>query len=165
MLAQVGSWSPARQAFRESPASWSAIGVLDHLVKVDRGVLANIRHHLPNGRSVKLKHEIYRVLVFGTLVLPTRVGQPAGAGPIEPDADADLGMVTDQWKEVRAEMSQLLESLRPEQFRCGLFRHPISGYMNISRTMQFLFAHMFHHRYQLSRIRRASRSLAQISRA
>jgi hypothetical protein len=165
MLEKIGSWPPTRQTFRESPSSWSAIGVLDHLAKVDRGVLGNLRHHLPGSGSVKFRHKLNGLLVLSTLVLPTRVEMPPGAGPIEPDVNAELRVVNAQWKEVRAEMSQFLESLSPEQFRYGLFRHPLSGYMNVARTMQFLYAHMLHHQYQLARIRRASRSLAEISHA
>jgi hypothetical protein len=159
MLAEVSAWSAERRNFRATPESWSAVCLLDHLVKVDRGVLGNLRHHLPAGRPVKFKNVWRGALVFGTLALPTRVEMPTGAGPIGPSQDAQFATVTAQWNEVRSEMSELLKSLQPEQFRTGLFRHPLSGWMNIHRTMQFLYAHMFHHKYQLARIRRASRSL------
>lgn len=159
MLGEVSAWSAERQNFRATPETWSAVCLLDHLVKVDRGVLGNIRHHLPAGRPVKFKNVWRGALVFGVLALPTRVKMPTGAGPIGPDQSVQLQTVTAQWNEVRSQLSELLNSLQPEQFRSGLFRHPLSGWMNIPCTMQFLYAHMFHHKYQLARIRRASRSL------
>jgi DinB family protein len=159
MLAEVSAWSAERQNFRATPESWSAVCVLDHLVKVDRGVLDNIRHHLPAGRPVRFKNVSRGAMVFVALALPTRVGIPTGAGPIGPEENAQLPVVTAQWNEVRSEISELLNSLQPEQFRTGLFRHPLSGWMNLHRTMQFLYIHMFHHKYQLARIRRASRTL------
>jgi hypothetical protein len=158
VLTEVASWPPASLAFRPSPEAWSAASVLDHLVKVEESLLAAIRKNLPDGHAVSRREKFGSLMVLGALQLPTRIAVPKGAKLIVPDNAPDLQQVRHRWNAVRVELDALLRSLEPRQLRRGLSRHPISGWMDVARTLQVVYVHARRHQYQLTRLKKASQS-------
>jgi len=49
LLFEVALWSPAQVHFRPKPCAWSALDVLDHLVKVEVALIDAVRSQLPDG--------------------------------------------------------------------------------------------------------------------
>jgi hypothetical protein len=158
VLADVAGLSAAQLAFRPE-ASWSVLNVLDHLVKVEKAFVANVHGHLPNGMPVTLRDRVGGMAVIFVMQSPMRVKVPPAASMVLPEATVTLPETGARWAEVREEMADLLGSLRPEQSGCGLFRHPIGGWMTMARGLQFLSAHMRHHGYQLNRLKSAIRDI------
>ena len=73
-------------------------------------------------------------------------------------SETDLEEISSRWIAVRQDISGLLQSLESQQLRCGLFRHPVSGWMTISQTLAFTSAHLRHHVYQVERLKKAGLS-------
>jgi uncharacterized damage-inducible protein DinB len=157
VLFGLSAWSEERLCLQPAPASWSALDVLDHLLKVEQGWLDAVRSNLPDGHPVALRDRLGAWAVLCVMRSPMRVKVPDSASQVLPEKAADLSLITQQWQAAREEMAQLLTDLSPKQLRCGLFRHPVSGWMAIRQALAFLSAHLQHHGYQLRRIQRATR--------
>lgn len=159
VLSEISGWSAERLRFQPSPSSWSTLAVLDHLVKVEESLLLALQSSLPDGHSVPFKDRLGGLAVTCVMLSPMRVKVPTAAKIVVPDTVSDPLLVTNRWNKTRAELANLLNRLSPMQIRRGLFRHPVSGWMTVQRTLAFLSAHLGHHRYQLKRLRQATRAL------
>ena len=51
-LSELQGWIPAQTSFRCAPGSWCALEVLDHVVKAERGILADIQWNLLEPKDV-----------------------------------------------------------------------------------------------------------------
>jgi uncharacterized damage-inducible protein DinB len=159
VLADVGRLSAAQLRFRPEPTAWSVSDVLDHLVKVEKALLGAVQDQLPDGTLLKFKDRVGTLFIIAIMQSPVRVKVPSTAAMVLPEATADTSETAMRWSQVREEMADMLRSLRPEQLRCGLFRHPVSGWMTMAQALKFLSAHLRHHDYQLNRLKSASRKL------
>jgi len=154
VLGEVRGYSAEELRFRPGVGEWSAIEVLDHLAKVERGLVDRVRRELPEGNPVTLKDGVGARMVILVMKSPMRVKVPRAAKVVLPEALASLAEVEERWSEGRKEMSELLERLGAEHLKRGLFRHPVSGWMTIAQALEFLVAHMGHHDGQLRRLKR-----------
>lgn len=161
MLRQLSGWSEAQLSFRPNPTQWSALDMLDHLVKVEKAAHAAVFKNLPRGHPITLKDRLGAQAVFAVMRSPIRVKVPAAASVVLPEQTADLPKIEAHWNNVRQEILELLNSLQPPQFQVGLFRHPVSGWMTITGALTFLSVHLKHHEYQLDRIRQTLGSCDQ----
>ena len=159
VLLGVSTWPAERLRFRPQPTAWSTLNVLDHLLKTEQGVFDAVGKSLPGGHPVTWKDRFGEWMVIGVMRSPIRVKVPASAQTVLPGETSDLPMITKQWQETREQAAQLLASLSPGQLRCGLFQHPIAGWMTMLQTVRFLSAHLQHHGYQLNRLKRATGEL------
>ena len=159
LLSEVLTWSAERAQFRPEPTGWSTLDVLDHLVKVEKAFLRTVQNNLPDGHPVTYKDRIGALFIIGVMRSPMHVKVPASATTVLPGTTTDSRTLSNKWDETRGEMAGLLTALLPSQFRAGLFRHPVSGWMTVSQAMAFLSAHLRHHGYQLNKLRSATREL------
>ncbi len=156
LLSAVASECAEAMSRRPEPGCWSRAEVLDHLAKVEEACVNSVQANLKHSRPVRLQHRLKALMVNGVMRTPLRVKVPASAKGVLPAAAADVGVVREQWSEVRRRLAELLNRLPPEKMRCGVFRHPVAGWMTIFGALAFLSAHLQHHRYQLNRLKRAT---------
>ena len=159
MLGETAAWSAAGLRFRPEPGSWSALEVLDHVVKVEINVMDAARHNLPEGHPIGFKDRLGGLMVNAVMRSPKRVKVPASARMVLPEITADPALVIRRWDESRQAMAKCLDSVAPNQLVPGVFRHPIGGWMTLPRTLAFLSAHLRHHAYQIKRLKQAARGL------
>jgi len=160
LLSEVALWSPAQVHFRPKPSAWSALDVLDHLVKVEVAVIDAVRSQLPDGNPMTLRDRVGALFILLVMLSPMRVKVPAAALTVLPEVMTDdaSGIAT-HWEQVRGEMGILLQSLQLNQLDRALFRHPVSGWMTMRQAIAFLSAHLRHHEYQLDRLKYANREI------
>jgi hypothetical protein len=130
--------------------------VLDHLMKVEKASLEAVQEKLPDGTPITFRDRLGVLFINSLMRSPIRVKVPASAAVVLPQGTADLSGTVTAWGDVREQMANLLGSLQPEQLRCGLFRHPVSGWMTMPDALAFLSAHLQHHTYQINRLKSAN---------
>lgn len=59
------------------------------------------------------------------------------------------------WDGLREKYRAFFEDLNPEYYDRTIFKHPISGRLNLFQTIEFLIDHLVHHGYQLERIKKS----------
>lgn len=153
ILSELARWPPGCVNFRPSPGAWSAVDVLDHIVRAETGSVEDIR------RGLKLPHPIGPEDRPGVAALhralrsEQRFEVPPGADEILPDGKITFAEVHARWERTREELGLLLNGLGPGDTLAGVFQHPFAGWMNISELLEHFSDHLFHHRFQLARLR------------
>jgi hypothetical protein len=47
----------------------------------------------------------------------------------------------------------MLESMGPEEVQLGVFEHPYAGWMTVEEVLKHFSDHLYHHKFQLERLR------------
>jgi hypothetical protein len=159
VLAMVAGWPPARLHHRPAPDAWSAAEVLDHLVRVETGLLAAAREGVRAPRRVGLRDRLGLRVVLRVFRAGRRVRVPASAVVVLPDPAVDAAGIPARWADAQAALGAFLAALTPAQHRAGICRHPVAGWLSASGLLEFLDVHAEHHVPQLARLAEASRHL------
>lgn len=159
VLADLSDWPEEQLHFHPSPESWSAAGVLDHVVKVEAGILNTMQAHLPEGHPVTMNDQLRARLLITIMRSPMRVKVPVAAQAVLPGAEQDISGLIRLWQVVRTDMIGLLENLGAANLRYGVFQHPVAGWMTVPTTLTFCAAHLQHHTYQINRLKRHTGNL------
>ena len=155
-LSFVSSWDEARLRCRPDPASWSALEVLDHVIKVESAFFSEMRKNAGLGDRPGFADRIRGHVVITVMNLPVRVRVPAQAAMVHPNQLCELGELLVEWDTLRAELRAWTEQQTLSHPERGIVRHPVSGWLTLSQSLAFLAAHLRHHRYQLQRIKRST---------
>lgn len=156
-------WCEAALQLRPEPGSWSALDVVDHLSRVESGVLGAMRSGIGSARRVTWKESAGAIAVRLVMYSPMRVAVPKGAEVALPDPVPDLAGNLERWDGVRRELTALCDSVSLEQNQCGVFRHPVSGWLTVPQTLGFLSSHLRHHEYQLRRLRQVTAGVRSLT--
>ncbi|HMG84897.1 MAG TPA: DinB family protein [Terracidiphilus sp.] len=157
-LNNVATWAPAQLRLCCKPGSWSALQVLDHVIRTERGILAEIQKNVRQCDRVAFVHRVKSDLLILLMRSPARVKVPGLVSRvILPGNEIDLVELIAAWNESQTQLEQWASELRENQTGYAGFRHPVSGWMSVLQAIMFLAAHVRHHRYQLGRIRRHAR--------
>src|SRR5579862_8203831 len=159
-LALIAPWSQGQLRFRSRPDSWSALEVVDHVLRTERGILGKVRANAARNARAPMADRVRSSLLTLLMKCPVRVKVPAAVPQILPGGDCDLAEMKTTWDLARMEWRDWLEEVNAPRGGGALFRHPVSGWMTLPQTLNFMSAHLRHHEYQLRRIRRDARWLA-----
>ena len=161
VLEDLAAWPKNQLEYRAAGGSWSALEVIDHLIRVERCTLDDIVTNLRARTPVPLGDRMRGLLVIAVMQSQMKVKVPRGVEQVIPQAATDLAALSAEWNEVRKKLRELAKSVPGADCTCGVLRHPVGGWMTLPRTLAFLAAHIRHHRYQIERIRESAASTLQ----
>ena len=157
LLADVGGWPAAAVAYRPTADAWTAAEVLDHLVRVERGILAAAAQGLASPQRRGVRDRLGCAFIDRLFRSDRRVRVPASvAAQVAPRPGPDLAAVRADWDAARGDLARFLAALRPGEGRGGVFRHPVAGWMGVPEVLRFFWVHAHHHGFQLARLRAAA---------
>jgi len=156
-LSELSPWNSGQLRFSCKPGSWSALQVLDHVVRTERGILAEMQKNVQRCEGVPFVQRFRGDLLIQLMRSPARVQVPRSVARFILPGDAlDLAELAAAWNDSQAKLGQWVAEVREDQTAYAGFRHPVSGWMSVLQGVLFLAAHVRHHRYQLGRIRRSA---------
>jgi DinB superfamily len=161
VLTRVTEWPHGSVTFRPEANAWSATEVLDHVVLAEAGTIADVeaalaQPHLVEDAERRGVHALHRALRS-----QKKYQVPDAAEMILPRAHVSLLEVIGRWEQTRQHLRSLLERLSPADAAGGVFHHPYAGWMTVQEVMEHLGDHLYHHEFQLERVR-ASWMVSQI---
>ena len=154
-LRSVEEWPADRLRFRPVPESWSIAEILDHVVKVEQGIFAEVRRGLLAPHRIGLRDRVGVLFIQRLFRSNRRVRVPFSARHILPEAEPDVAAVLARWDVSRKELAELLDHLPLAAMRYGVFRHPVAGWMRVPQVLDFFAVHLHHHGFQMQRLRGA----------
>jgi len=160
LLDEFSAWTPEQLRFRPSPASWSALELIEHLMLTERAVLGMIRSNIDEGREVRMRDRFGSAVVLGMMALPLRLNVPDVVKQLNPSKmQPDLPSLRDSWRYDRRVLAGLLGALSIADRKLGVFRHPAGGRTTAGGALVALRLHLWHHSYQFRRLRKTVRPL------
>ncbi len=145
-------WAPARLKYRPMAGAWTAAEVIDHIAKVERGIIGAAQQGLLKPHGVGVRDRLGFLFLERVFRTPRRVKVPESAPQVLPEPDVSLSTAGPRWDESRQELAKLLAQTTQKQMRDGVFQHPVSGWMSVPQILRFFSAHVEHHRFQLARL-------------
>lgn len=131
---------------------WSALEVIDHLMRAEEGSLTYIGKKMIDPASIanagigsKLRSMALRI----ALRLPLRYRAPILVA--SPKSAESLTDAISRWDQIRKAMGELIEEFPEELQGRAVFRHPVAGRIDLLETMRFHRAHLARHRGQIER--------------
>ena len=149
LIAEADKLSAAQLTFRPSPNAWSALDVIEHLVKVEEAIASRVRPReargLVEGARVKVALGIMRVVftVRGRVKVPVQAILPLGG--------ATLSDLVSRWEAAQVALRERLEGFGEQDWSRPMMRHPLLGRLTPAECLSFLRWHIAHHRRQIRR--------------
>jgi DinB superfamily len=159
LLAELGEWPVGRLSFRPAAGAWSAVEVLDHIVRAEAGTIEDVGEGLRDPHALGDEERPGIAALDKALRSDQSFKVPKDAEVILPDAQTTLAEVAGRWEDARVALRGLLEGLRPGDARCGVFHHPFAGWMTFGEVLNHFSGHLYHHQFQLERLRVSSARL------
>ena len=156
MLTYVGEWPAEWLGVRPAADSWSALEVLDHVVRVEAGITRAAMAGMKEPHPLGVRDRLGFLMVERIFLSRYRVKVPGVVAQVLPGRNLELGEIGVRWESARREFLRLTEECAATGVRGGLFRHPVSGWMSFEQVLRFFSVHLVHHQYQLQRIRKSA---------
>jgi uncharacterized damage-inducible protein DinB len=154
LMAEADALSAEQLTFRPAPNSWSALDVIEHLVKVEEAIASRVRPREPRGLIETARTKAVLGAMYVVFGVRGRVKVPVQA--ILPLGGATLSDLASRWEAAQAALKERLEGFRPGDWSRPMMRHPLLGRLTPAEGLDFIHRHMGHHRSQIERIRRAA---------
>jgi len=153
MVAEVGALAPEQLAFRPAAESWSVLDVVEHLVKVEEGIVSRIKKREPRTWGEAARAWLALELMSVYFVLGRRFKVPSQA--VQPQGGTTLTTLGTRWEAAQQALRRAIDGLGSADFARPMMRHPILGLLTPVETLSFIVRHIAHHRRQIARIRRS----------
>ncbi len=161
LLTLVRGWPEARLQFHPAPGQWSALQVFDHIERTERVILDAAKAGVVRPHSLGARDRLGYLFLEKVFQTERKVKVPSSAKIVLPGAEPGMDNVLARWQETRNDLRVFYDALTPEQLRRGIFRHPVAGWMDMTRILGFFSVHITHHVFQIQRLCTASGSTRQ----
>lgn len=145
-----------RELRSKHPAQgWNMLQVMEHIISSEVGTLEYMKkktqapaNDIPvaGEESAAGSEQLKRALRSERKwKMPGVLPDPTGAQSFE--------NMQAYWDGLFEKYRSFLEDLDPDYYNRAIFKHPISGRLNLYQTIEFLIDHIVHHGYQVERIK------------
>lgn len=155
LIDEVGKLTHEQQNFSPSPETWSILQVFNHLITAETNSLKYMSKKIQGIATIRkagVPAMIRSALLKLFLKLPLKYKAPKGVN-VDHEEIYFFENQAKQWDDLRSALGKFLDQLDPVAAQKLIFKHPISGRMNIYQTLSFLYEHMEHHKKQIERIK------------
>lgn len=156
LLQAVLAMEPALREARPGEGRWSILEIVEHLVRVEDGLLERLRSPEQASRRRSLKHRLLYRVVMGVLRSPVRVKAPVVS--MLPTGSRDFQTLQADWDANHVELRERVAEMDdPSRI---VTSHPIAGPMTMDEAVAMLEVHLRRH---LRQVRKVEAELLQTS--
>lgn len=141
---------------RRPANGWNMLQVMEHIITSEAGTLEYMkRKTLAPAEEIPMAGE-QGAAGSQQLNSALRSEKKWKAPDVLPDPTGtqSLENMIAYWDALRGQYRNFIGALDPAYYERAIFKHPISGRLDLFQTLAFLTNHIVHHRYQVDRIRR-----------
>lgn len=157
MIEQLRALPADRLSEHPIPGKWSAAELIDHIARVEGGILSVVKQKLAETKRdpVKVGDRVGSLIVRNIMRSPLRVKVPAEVPVVLPNSSTTAAEAVAEWDRVRGQWQDFLNHVRGPELKGGVFSHPRGGLFTLPETVLFVRLHHDHHRAQLTRLAKA----------
>jgi DinB family protein len=151
LLARLGTYTEAQQAFRAASSSWSLADVAQHLVLVEERMVhygRQMEGRRPGRTTIGSRVRFWLILRLFARGMRLR----APVTTVVPDAHVGLPALAERWERARHCVADYVAEFTGSSKAAPAFRHPVCGWLSARDGLRFLEAHVAHHVRQIERI-------------
>jgi DinB superfamily len=153
VLDLVGGLGAEQLVFRPEPSSWSALEVVEHLMKVEDAIATRVKPRPPRTWREAVRGRVSLELLSLFFLLRRRFKAPGQV--ILPHGGVTLSDLVTKWEAAGQALRRTIDGFGPVDYRRPMMRHPFIGLLTPIETLTFIHRHIAHHRRQILRLRRA----------
>jgi DinB superfamily len=153
IIAEADQLTAEQLTFRPTPNAWSALDVVEHLVKVEEAIAERARPREPRGPVETVRAKAALGLMRVLFLARGRIRVPVQG--VLPLCGVTLSDLARRWEAAQVALRERLETFEPGDWSRPMMRHPLIGRLTPAESLNFLHWHMGHHQRQIARIRRA----------
>lgn len=148
----LNTFSEKEQNHQVDEYTWSMVGVIEHLVISEGGILKFFDRYPPKASKYKatFKSNFKSRFLNFALWSPFRFKAPVKI--LAPKQEKTLATLEKEWDTIRKDWETLLEDFPNEKINYTVFKHPLAGPVTMLQTLQFMRNHIYTHEKQLRRI-------------
>ena len=122
VLADVNELGSEQLVFRPEAGSWSALEVVEHLVKVEEGIVSHVKKREPRTWGEAARGRLSLEVVSVCFRLGRRLRVPVQA--IMPQGGATLSDLDARWVAAQEAMRRTVGGFGPGEYARPMMRHP-----------------------------------------
>lgn len=152
LISVIQYYPPTIPSAKPSPEEWSMAQVAIHLAITESQILGYVQRKLSKGelQNSNLRSWLRYMVVIIALRFRRKIKAPRQVAL--PPEGVTLAEAIAKWEEVRMEWQQFLAQLPAGTIHKNIFKHPLTGFLNILQTLGFMNEHVRHHIHQIHRI-------------
>jgi uncharacterized damage-inducible protein DinB len=154
LLKEIEACPESQRRFKPSDREWSMVQVVTHLTHTEKGIQSYMQAKMNKGLPLKPARlaawfRFWIVVLF--LRYKRRIKAPAVV-TMPPDAFS-FEQAQQTWADSRMQFRSFLEAMPANTAHKEIFRHPITGMLNVYQTLGFMREHVLHHLGQVRRLK------------
>jgi hypothetical protein len=154
VLQDVDGLTADQLTFRPAPGSWSALDIIEHLVKVEEAIAPRVRLRPPRTLAETARARAALAAMRVVFAVRGRIKVPVQG--ILPLGGVTLRDLEGRWEAAGAAIRERLEEFGAGDWSRPMMRHPLLGLLTPAEGLAFLRWHIDHHRRQIRRAVRRS---------
>ena len=154
LLKELGSLAEKQLTFQPMPGAWSIQQVVEHLLLVEGGIVERVTTRPPRAVRPRVRDRFGYAAVWVVLRYGFRIKAPIEG--VMPRKGITLSEASERWRMMLRSLTQHLETVRDDDLRLTVFKHPIGGPMTLAEALLFITRHFDHHLRQIARIRNST---------
>ena len=151
LLDGLGSLDPEMLTARPLEGKWSILEIVEHMVIGEREVLMG----LPEPSALRVyKRTIKNKLMLKIVmfVLGWRVKVKVPSKSMIPKGQTELRRIREMWDENQDWFRNYVEGCGQDDLKKAVFKHPVSGPIDVYQAVEMCFAHFESHRAQIDKL-------------
>ena len=154
LLEELKNYSEADLNRRPKPGAWSALQVLQHLMRSEELSQRYVAKKLsfdPELKNKNLASSFRSIILQAYLRSPLKRKAPDAIGDQALPETSSFWEVAKQWKNQRVQLAEYLDQLPPEYSKKQIYKHPFIGRLTLNQMLHFFQAHFYRHRKQIKK--------------
>lgn len=152
LVQEFGSYDSEILNRQPAPGSWSAMQCVEHLKLSEAAIFGYISKKLsfdPELPKRGFADRWRRFLLLAYLASPVKFKAPKGIGTAHLPDRSEPKPSFAEWRKIRQDIRQTLETIDPKYYDRQVFKHPLAGRVGLETTLAFMLAHLRRHRRQM----------------
>lgn len=152
LLDDLQSLDEETLAARPLEGKWSILEIVEHMAIGEREVLMG----LPEPSALRVYQRTFKnklMLKVVMFVLGRRIRVQVPSKTMIPKGRTELSRIRDIWDENQAWFRNYVEGCEPGDLKKAVFKHPVSGPIDVYQAVEMCFAHFESHRAQIDKLR------------
>ena len=156
LLQMVATLDSRQQNFKPDARSWSILQVFRHMMQSEGQIIRYLRKKILGAaasRRASIGAILRSVVLNVSMRLPVKYKVP-DAITVDFDEIYDFEKLSADWKLLRTDIKDFLETIDAETAQKEIFRLPVAGLMSLLQGLAFMQEHPERHTRQVERIMR-----------